>query len=45
MSDAGDEISRDAFGHVRLDEVNPGKWFAKNFYKKLRKIKLTVGLY
>mgnify|MGYP003331812696 FL=1 len=27
---AGEELRRDAFGHVRLDELNPGKWFAQN---------------
>ena len=27
----GEKILRDAFGHVRLDELNPGKWFAKKF--------------
>ena len=26
-------IKRDAFGHIRLDEINPGKWFAKQFSK------------
>ena len=26
---AGEELRRDAFGHVRLDELNPGKWFAE----------------
>ena len=29
MEDKGQEIPRDAFGHVRLDDINPGKWFAK----------------
>lgn len=42
MSNSGDEISRDAFGHVRLDEINPGKWFAKNFYNKLNADKVLV---
>ena len=31
MQSRGEEIPRDAFGHVRLDEINPGKWFAKQF--------------
>ena len=31
MEDRGQEIPRDAFGHVRLDDINPGKWFAKQF--------------
>ena len=31
MEGRGQEIPRDAFGHVRLDDINPGKWFAKQF--------------
>ncbi|HZI33071.1 MAG TPA: pyrophosphate--fructose-6-phosphate 1-phosphotransferase, partial [Candidatus Binatia bacterium] len=27
----GEEVPRDAFGHVRLDKVNVGAWFAKQF--------------
>ena len=26
---SGEEVRRDAFGHVRLDEINPGQWYAK----------------
>ena len=29
------EVPRDAFGHVRLDDINPGQWFAKQFAKAL----------
>ena len=29
MEEGGEEIPKDAFGHVRLDDINPGKWFAK----------------
>ena len=28
---AGEEIVRDAFGHVQLDFINPGQYFAKQF--------------
>ena len=28
---AGDQPARDAFGHVKLDTINPGAWFAKQF--------------
>jgi pyrophosphate--fructose-6-phosphate 1-phosphotransferase len=28
---AGEEVPRDAFGHVKLDKINPGQWFAKQF--------------
>ena len=31
MEAAGDEVPRDPFGHVMLDKVNPGAWFAKQF--------------
>ena len=31
MEAAGEEIPRDPFGHVMLDKVNPGAWFAKQF--------------
>jgi pyrophosphate--fructose-6-phosphate 1-phosphotransferase len=27
----GQEVPRDAFGHVKLDAVNPGKWFGEQF--------------
>jgi diphosphate-dependent phosphofructokinase len=28
---AGQEVPKDPFGHVQLDKVNPGAWFAKQF--------------
>ena len=31
----GQEVPRDAFGHVRLDDINPGHWFAKQFSEAL----------
>ena len=36
------EIRYDAFGHVRLDEINPGQWFAKYYKKKLSADKVLV---
>jgi pyrophosphate--fructose-6-phosphate 1-phosphotransferase len=27
----GEKVTRDAFGHVKLDTINPGQWFAKQF--------------
>lgn len=27
----GEEPGRDAFGHVKIDTINPGAWFAKQF--------------
>ena len=29
----GEEPKRDAFGHVKIDTINPGAWFAKQFGK------------
>ncbi len=31
MQAKGQEVPRDAFGHIKLDAVNPGKWFAEQF--------------
>jgi pyrophosphate--fructose-6-phosphate 1-phosphotransferase len=31
MQSRGEEVPRDAFGHVKLDAVNPGKWFGSQF--------------
>mgnify|MGYP003323007156 FL=1 len=31
MESRGEEVPKDAFDHVRLDEINPGQWFAKQF--------------
>jgi pyrophosphate--fructose-6-phosphate 1-phosphotransferase len=38
----GEEVPRDAFGHVRLDELNPGQWFAKQLKKRLGAEKVLV---
>ncbi len=35
MEAAGEDVPRDAFGHVRLDAVNPGAWFGEHFAKRL----------
>ena len=31
MEASGVEVPRDAFGHVKLDKINPGQWFGKQF--------------
>ncbi len=31
MRARGEEPERDAFGHVKIDKINPGAWFAKRF--------------
>ena len=33
---AGEEIPRDPFGHVKLDRINPGRWFAEQFAERGR---------
>ncbi len=38
----GAEIPRDPFGHVRLDQINPGAWLAKQFATKLGAQKVMV---
>lgn len=39
---SGQEIPRDPFGHVQLDKVNPGAWFAKQFAARLDAEKVRV---
>ena len=40
--ESGKELLRDAFGHVRLDELNAGKWFAKELGKRLGANKILI---
>ena len=42
MEAAGQEVPRDAFGHVKLDAVNPGKWFGEQFAQMLGAEKVLV---
>tara|TARA_B100001250_G_scaffold318216_1_gene280798 strand:+ start:5234 stop:6424 length:1191 start_codon:yes stop_codon:yes gene_type:complete len=42
LESMGKTVPRDAFGHVRLDEINPGQWFAKQFSKELGAEKTLV---
>ena len=42
MESNGEEVPRDAFGHVRLDDINPGQWFAKQFTNTLNAEKVLV---
>jgi diphosphate-dependent phosphofructokinase len=39
---AGKEVPKDPFGHVQLDKVNPGAWFAKHFAQLLGAEKTMV---
>ncbi len=38
----GEAVARDAFGHVKLDFINPGNWFAKQFALQLEAGKTLV---
>jgi pyrophosphate--fructose-6-phosphate 1-phosphotransferase len=42
MEAAGEEVPRDPFGHVQLDKINPGQWFAKQFAAELGAEKVLV---
>ncbi|MEX0325103.1 MAG: pyrophosphate--fructose-6-phosphate 1-phosphotransferase [Puniceicoccaceae bacterium] len=42
MEADGQEVPRDAFGHVKLDAVNPGKYFAEQFAAKIEAEKVMV---
>lgn len=42
IEEAGGEVLRDPFGHVRLDTINPGNWFAKQFAERLGAEKVMV---
>ncbi len=42
MEEAGMDIPRDAFGHLKLDAINPGKWFGEQFAQMLGAEKVLV---
>ena len=42
MRNNNKNIDYDAFGHVKIDEINPGKWFSKIFKNKLSADKVLV---
>ena len=42
MQARGEEPERDAFGHVKIDKINPGEWFARRFAKMLGAEKVLV---
>ena len=42
MEAAGEEVPRDPFGHVMLDKINPGQWFARQFAAELGADKVLV---
>jgi diphosphate-dependent phosphofructokinase len=42
MTSRGEEPERDAFGHVKLDTINPGAWFGRQFAALLAAEKTMV---
>jgi pyrophosphate--fructose-6-phosphate 1-phosphotransferase len=42
MESRGETVERDAFGHVKLDKVNVGSWFSKQFAKLIGAEKTLV---
>jgi pyrophosphate--fructose-6-phosphate 1-phosphotransferase len=42
MESKGEPIERDAFGHVKLDKINVGAWFSKQFARQLKADKVLV---
>ena len=42
MEVAGGKVPRDAFGHVKLDKINPGEWFAKQFADRVGAEKVLI---
>ena len=42
MESRGETPEKDPFGHVKLDKINPGQWFAGQFAEKLGAEKVMV---
>jgi diphosphate-dependent phosphofructokinase len=42
IEESGGEVERDPFGHVKLDTINPGNWFAKQFAERIGAEKVMV---
>ncbi|MDR1458470.1 MAG: pyrophosphate--fructose-6-phosphate 1-phosphotransferase [Puniceicoccales bacterium] len=42
LEKSGTTLKRDAFGHIKLDQVNPGQWFASEFSKLIGAEKTLV---
>ncbi len=42
MESRGEQVPRDAFGHYKLDTVNPGKWFGEQFARMIGAEKTLV---
>lgn len=42
LEKSGAEVERDPFGHVKIDKINPGAWFASKFAERLGAAKVMV---
>jgi pyrophosphate--fructose-6-phosphate 1-phosphotransferase len=42
MRTAGEEIPTDPFGHVKIDKINPGAWFANQFAPMIKAEKVLI---
>ena len=42
LEKSGEEVARDPFGHVKIDKVNPGAWFASKFAELVGAQKVMV---
>lgn len=42
MEAKGEDVPRDAFGHVQIDAINPGQWFSQQFAEKIGAEKVMV---
>jgi pyrophosphate--fructose-6-phosphate 1-phosphotransferase len=42
LEKSGADVPRDPFGHVKLDKVNPGEWFASKYAERLGAEKVMV---
>jgi diphosphate-dependent phosphofructokinase len=42
LESSGEDVPRDPFGHVKIDKVNPGEWFASRFSERIGAQKVMV---
>jgi diphosphate-dependent phosphofructokinase len=42
LEKSGEEVARDPFGHVKIDKINPGAWFASKFADQIGAQKVMV---
>jgi pyrophosphate--fructose-6-phosphate 1-phosphotransferase len=42
LQSKGQDVPRDAFGHIKLDAINPGKWFGEQFAQMIGSEKTLI---